>query len=130
MRPTPRMFRCILALALGKSLAEIDRLDSKEYAEWRRFYLLCPFGPARLDINAWLTAQHVWSGWNGRTKPLEQSLLWFGKPMRKRKAKPKPNNAGRAWVESLKARGGAVQTNVENLNRGTQRQADGIGRPV
>lgn len=95
----------ILSLATGWTLEQIRRLPDKDYQRYRRFYLKCPFGPARGDIQAWLTAQHVWAGWHGKTKPMLESIVWFGG--KKQRAKPKVNpqrgRVGRAFVERLQA---------------------------
>jgi hypothetical protein len=93
---------------MGKDLAEIRRMPAKDWQELRRFYARCPFGPARGDMQAWLTAQHVWAGYHGKTKQLKDSLLWFGGKGKRerRKAKlPQRGMVGRQWVEGLKAAG-------------------------
>lgn len=110
MRPTSADFEVILSLAIGKDLEEIGRMPAKSVARYRRFYNRCPFGPARSDLNAWLTAQHVWAGWNGKSKSMDESVLWFGKQRKKRpaKKKPPPGNIGRMMVEAAIAAGEKV----------------------
>lgn len=39
-----RLFACRLAMALGKSLTEINSMPSSEFIQWRAFYQLEPFG--------------------------------------------------------------------------------------
>lgn len=99
----------ILSLSIGKSLEEIRQMTAKDVVRYRRFYSRCPFGPARLDLTAWHTANHIADWWNGQLKPMHESVLWFGKK-RKRKAKPQrnPGNTGRMMVEAELAAGREV----------------------
>lgn len=45
-----RQFRFRLALALGKTLGEIDAIPYGEYLEWQEFYNIEPFGVAVHDL--------------------------------------------------------------------------------
>lgn len=88
------------------SLEAVRRMPAADYVRYRRFYALCPFGPARLDLNAWLTAQHVWAGWNGKMKSMADAVLWFGKVKKRKPKRPKPiGTMGRDLVAAAKARG-------------------------
>lgn len=92
----------ILSLATGWPLPVIRAMPDKDYQVYRRFYAKCPFGPARGDMQAWLTAANFAAAWAGTMKPMHESLLWFGKA--KRKAKPKKRRGltaadMKAWVQ-------------------------------
>lgn len=85
-------------------------MPAADYAQYRRFYSKCPFGPARLDLNAWLTASHIKDWWNGKMKLMHESVAWFGKQRKKRPPKKKtpPGNIGRMMVEAAQAAGETV----------------------
>ena len=90
----------ILSLVTGMSLAEVRRMPDRDYQRYRRFYAKCPFGPARGDMQAWLTAANAVSAWAGKLKPMHESLIWFAKPKRKRKPKRRgvTSEQMKAWV--------------------------------
>ena len=71
-------FRYVLALALGKSLKEIDSLDSQEFSDWLGFYQFSPFGDFRDDMRGALLCSVVSNLMGGKTKPSEYMPDWFG----------------------------------------------------
>lgn len=76
-----------MALALGKTLAEIGEIDADEVATWRRFYDRHPFGPVRGDLQAWLVARNCGELWNGNLRAADRSVLGVTKhPRAKQKS--------------------------------------------
>lgn len=51
------MFR--LALALGCSVREVERMSASEFDEWARYYAAEPFGAARDNLHAGIIASVV-----------------------------------------------------------------------
>jgi hypothetical protein len=58
-------FRFRLALALGKSLAEVDALSLWELRHWSAFFRIYPPPAERSDIQAAIVAQACAAPWGG-----------------------------------------------------------------
>jgi hypothetical protein len=74
----------VLALALGKSVAEVGELDAAEIAAWRRFYARHPFGQVRGDLQAWLVARNCGEMLNGKLRSANRAALGMSKHPRRK----------------------------------------------
>lgn len=54
-----RRFLFRLALALGRTVAEVERMPAREVDEWQRYYALEPFGAWRDNAHAGLIAAQL-----------------------------------------------------------------------
>lgn len=61
-----RAFAFRLALALGKTLAELGRMPAAEFAEWLAYYGHSPFGEERADLRSGIVASTVANAMAGR----------------------------------------------------------------
>jgi len=64
------MFKFKLALALGRTVAEIDQtMTSTELSYWMVFYALHPFGPERDNLHAAIIASTLANVNRGKNQP-------------------------------------------------------------
>ena len=71
------MFACRLALALGRTLAEVFSLSAAEFAVWAAYYQAHGFPADRLEIVSAKGAAAVAQTWGGRVKA-QDLLAKFG----------------------------------------------------
>lgn len=101
------MFRLLMALMLCRTPSEIDAMSEKDMADFRWLYAVCPFGPLRGDMQAWLAGTQAREKQRGFKLEQAMGLFRFQAPKRKRRRpkerKPKvtPIDAKiRAWAAS------------------------------
>lgn len=64
------MFKHKLALALGRTIQEIDEgMSSAEFAQWMMYYQLEPFGAHRDNLHAAIIASLFANAHRGKGKP-------------------------------------------------------------
>lgn len=61
-------FSFLLALALGKTIKEIDEMGGDEFESWKTFYQLNPFDGTRGDLQASIIASTLANVWGNHTK--------------------------------------------------------------
>lgn len=104
-RRPDRRFWYRLALALGYATVEElqERVDATQFAEWRAYYELEPFGQDRGDIPAAIIAREVARQLSGKEVPLEAFIPTFEPP--KKATGEEMLAKARAFVGRFKALG-------------------------
>ena len=91
-----------LALALGKTIREIEALDARELAEWMAYARLEPFGPLQEDFRAGQIAAMVASPYLPKEKRVSAADFFPSLKLRRTDEKQAAKDA--AWAERLRAR--------------------------
>ncbi len=68
----------MLALALGRTLKEVDDMRSDEFNEWLAFYSVSPFGETRDDMRGAMLCSVVSNVMGAKTKPSDYMPDFFG----------------------------------------------------
>lgn len=65
-----------MALALGKTLAELGQMPADELPQWQAFYRRHPFGLLRADLQAYLAGTQARTGFGGKGIKLKDAMEW------------------------------------------------------
>ena len=76
-------------MGLGKTLAEIDSLSADEWADWRAFFEIQPWGTHALEIFVAQLCQAIYGAAGAKQVPKMQDLMPFDAIIRKMMTQPK-----------------------------------------
>jgi Protein of unknown function (DUF4035) len=105
-----------LALALGRTIGDIERLDINEFVEWMAYNELDPIGEWRSDVRAALICDTLAKVFGGSTTTtIDSFMLKFGNETAERPASPEDLKAKVLMITM-------IQREIVEANKGRNKE--------